>query len=75
MLQGISDFYILMGAVLAANLLTIAFAWGAWNYSRLEQEGREKLPGAGQYLSAVILVLAFLGGSLFFVFLSSSPTP
>lgn len=59
------DFFRLMGAVLAANLLTVAFVWAAMSYSRREQEGREKQPGVGVYLGVMILVFGFLAVGLF----------
>ncbi len=54
------DFYRLMGAVLVANLLTVAFVWALMRYTRLEAEGRERQSG-GPYLSVLILVFAALG--------------
>jgi hypothetical protein len=56
------DFYRLMSAVLAANLLTLAICWGFYNYSRLEREGREhdRDNHAGTYLGVIIMVFGFL---------------
>lgn len=61
------DFYRLMGAVLAANLLTAGFIYAAIQYSKLEREGREKLPGqgAGQHLATMIFVALMLVGAVF----------
>lgn len=70
--QGMLDLYIMMGAVLAANLLTIMFFWAFWNYSKLEAGGKEKLPGAGQYLGSILFVLVFLAGAVFMA--AASPT-
>lgn len=59
------DFFRLMGAVLAANMLTVAFVWAAMSYSRREQEGREKEPGVWVYLGVILMVFGFLGGGMF----------
>lgn len=65
-MDGLVEFYRLLGAVLAANLLTAAFIYAVVQYSKLEREGREKLPGqgAGQHLATMIFVCAFLLGSI-----------
>jgi hypothetical protein len=56
------DFYRLMGAVLAANLLTVAFVWALMGYTRLEKEGREKQAGGG-YISTMLFVFGALAFS------------
>ena len=63
---GFVEFYKLMGAVLLANMLTVVFVWAAWNYRRLEREGREKTKGSGAalYLFWFVAVLALLLGAV-----------
>lgn len=64
---GTVAFLKVMGAMLVANLLTVGFVWAAWNYSRLEREGRERSRGSGIYLFLFALpfamvLLAFIAG-------------
>lgn len=54
---GFVEFYKLMGAVLLANMLTVVFVWAAWNYRRLEREGREKQRGSGATLYLVCMAV------------------
>lgn len=58
------DFYRAMGPILAANLLTVAFVYACFQYSRREHEGTEKEPGAGKHLGTIVFVGFFLIASL-----------
>lgn len=66
----IIEFWRTATAMLFANLLTVAFVWACWNLSRLEREGRDKLPGQGRglYLSIVGMCFLFLLGGAFWIY-------
>jgi hypothetical protein len=61
----VGDFFRTMGAVLAANLLTVLFIYALTQYGKLERAGQERQPGAGQHIGTVLLVLGFLFAGLY----------
>lgn len=58
------SFWQIFGAVLAANLLTVAFVWAGVNISRRE-EAKEPF---GLYLGVACMTLFFCAGSLYIAF-------
>jgi len=53
-------FWQAFAAVLAANMLTVAFIWGVYSYSKLEQQGREREAGRVHYAAIFAPLLCVL---------------
>lgn len=62
------DFWTVFGAVLGANLLTVAFVWGLREYSRHEQAGTAGQSSSHAAAIAILLPLAFGAGALYLAF-------
>lgn len=54
------NFFLILTGVLAANILTASFVWGAVAYTRLEREGREKGKDGTLPYIALALPIGFL---------------
>lgn len=57
-MNGAVEFARIFGAVLFANLLTVAFVYALHQFTRAERTGTED--GAGGHVGTVVMVLAFL---------------
>lgn len=62
------DFWTVFGAVLGANLLTVAFVWGLREYSRHEQAGTEGSRDSFTPLIGILLPMGFLTLTLYVLF-------
>lgn len=61
----VGDFFRLMGAVLAANLLTVAFVYSIVVYTSLEKRRRQDTPAGGALIAMMLVVFVCLFGGLF----------